>query len=38
MDGFYIGHKPVGISSSKFVLDISKSLNTKAGLTGRLFL
>ena len=36
MDGFYIGYKPVGISSSKFVLDISKSLNTKAGHTGTL--
>ncbi|MGC8588225.1 MAG: tRNA pseudouridine(55) synthase TruB [Hydrogenobaculum sp.] len=36
MDGFYIGYKPVGISSSKFVLDIAKSLNTKAGHTGTL--
>ncbi len=36
MDGFYIGYKPVGISSSKFTLDISKSLKTKAGHTGTL--
>ncbi len=36
MDGFYIGYKPKGISSSKFVLDIAKSLKTKAGHTGTL--
>ncbi len=36
MEGFYIGYKPVGVSSSKFVLDISKSLKTKAGHTGTL--
>ncbi|GAB6078012.1 tRNA pseudouridine(55) synthase TruB [Hydrogenobaculum acidophilum] len=36
MEGFYIGYKPVGISSSKFVLEVSKSLKTKAGHTGTL--
>ncbi len=36
MEGFYIGYKPVGISSSKFALDVSKSLKTKAGHTGTL--
>ncbi len=36
MDGFYIGYKDKGISSSNFVLNLSKSLKTKAGHTGTL--
>lgn len=36
MDGFYIGYKNIGISSSKFVLNISKNLKVKAGHTGTL--